>query len=365
MLVQTIAGYDRDTYASHLANESVLKNILGKNRLASQPTLSRFINSLGSVTCCNLELLLKQMRGWAYQTRRPEKVIFDVDTTILHTYVKQDGGEYIVHYDAVGYHPIVCYDGLTGDLLKLELREGHQYCGKGAADFLHPILQEYHDLYPDVAIIVRGDSGFAMPDLYDCVESFGQGYCIRLKWNAVLHRKLQAVMDDVMNDSEHKPVYGEFMYQAGKWPVPLKVELREDEHHQRELFPYCTCIVTNMDDSPEDIIKLYCKRGVMEDYIKESKSSFGFEHMSNHNMTINENRLMISAIAYNIFQLFRRFCLPECWQKFQASKVRLYLLKIAGRSVWHAGKWSMNLCSSYAHKKEFIEIHRRIQSLAA
>ncbi len=37
-----------------------------------------------------------------------------------------------------------------------------------------------------------------------------------------------------------------------------------------------TFIVTNMDSSPEYLVKFYCKRGLMENFIKESKSGFDF-----------------------------------------------------------------------------------------
>ena len=68
----------------------------------------------------------------------------DIDTTILPTYGSQDGGEYVYHYDAVGYHPILCYDGLTGDILRSELRDGNTYCGKDTHTFVKPLLEEYN-----------------------------------------------------------------------------------------------------------------------------------------------------------------------------------------------------------------------------
>ena len=48
----------------------------------------------------------------------PESVLFDIDTTLLPTYGKQEGEGFNYHYQAHGYHPILCYDGLTGDLIR-------------------------------------------------------------------------------------------------------------------------------------------------------------------------------------------------------------------------------------------------------
>lgn len=70
-------------------------------------------------------------------------MLFDLDSTLLHTYVNQ-GGECFNyhHYQAHGYHPLLCYDGLTGDLLKAELRDSTMYCGKGADCFMKSLLDE-------------------------------------------------------------------------------------------------------------------------------------------------------------------------------------------------------------------------------
>lgn len=40
------------------------------------------------------------------------------------------------NYQSNGYHPLVCHDGLTGDLIKIRLRDGIQYSCAGVVDFL-------------------------------------------------------------------------------------------------------------------------------------------------------------------------------------------------------------------------------------
>lgn len=76
-----------------------------------------------------------------------------------------------------------------------------------------------------------------------------------------------------------------FHYAAKSWSknrrVVYKIELRKTEE-VCELFPVYTFIVTNRDDDPKEIVRLYCKRGNMENFIKESKNEFGFPHMCSH-----------------------------------------------------------------------------------
>ena len=53
-------------------------------------------------------------------------------------------------------HPFVCYDGMTGDLIKIQLRDGTQYSCTGVVDFLQPVLGEYLHDYPEIPILLRG-----------------------------------------------------------------------------------------------------------------------------------------------------------------------------------------------------------------
>lgn len=51
----------------------------------------------------------------------------------------------------------------------------------------------------------------------------------------------------------------------------------------------------------------------MENFIKESKSGFDFASVSSHTRIVNANRLQVHALAYNIFNWFRRLALSACF----------------------------------------------------
>ena len=141
-----------------------------------------------------------------------------------------------------------------------------------------------------------------------------------------------------------------------------KIELRKTEG-VCELFPVCTFIVTNRYDEPKEIVRLYCKRGNMENFIKESKNEFGFSHMCSHEQITNENRLFVAGLAYNIFNLFRRLCLPPKWQSFRANEVRMRLIHIAGRHIKHAKEKMFRLCSTYMYKEQFLHVYHSVNLL--
>ena len=128
MLYQIISSYFNDDCADELTNDPVLNSILEKDALASQPTLSRFWNRMDNDTLAQLDSINTKMRDVVYSIKTPQHMLFDLDSTLLNTYGKQEGEGFNFHYQAHGYHPLLCYDKITGDLLKAELRNGTQYC---------------------------------------------------------------------------------------------------------------------------------------------------------------------------------------------------------------------------------------------
>lgn len=368
ILLQNILAYFNDDDADKLAHENMLTTALGKERLASQPSLSRCYNRMDETTIAQLNYILKNLRKKAYSIEMPEYVIFDIDSTLLNTYGKQEGSDFNFHYQAQGYHPLLCYDAFTGDLISAVLREGSKYCSKDAADFLSPVFREYMDEYPEVNCILRGDSGFASPDIYETCEKHGVEYIIRLKENNLLNEKAIPAFREILKKCaedtySYKVEYDEFEYQASTWSHPRRVVMKIEKTEGRMDFD-CMFIVTSLKYDPETTVKIYCKRGAMENFIKEGKSEFGFSRVSSHSMKVNSNRFLISALAYNIFNLFRRLTLSEKLRKCTANTIRLAIFKVAARVVSKARYTIFELCSNCAYKDEIIFAHNNIQQLS-
>lgn len=93
----------------------------------------------------------------------------------------------------------------------------------------------------------------------------------------------------------------------------------------------------------------------MENYIKEGKSGFGFASVSSSSKVVNANRLVVHAMAYNLFKWFRRVALAANMRKQQVNTIRLKLMKIAAKAVQSARYKYFKLCNSCPYKKEFYE----------
>ena len=320
-------------------------------------------------TLKQFDTLMKVMRKIVYTIKRPEFILLDLDSTLLSTYGKQEGEGFNYHYQEHGYHPLVCYDGLTGDLLKILLRDGTADSSNGVADFLRPLLEELSSMEFAPELSLRGDSGFATPELYELCEddNYKVSYAIRLKMNSTLV-SLSKTEDELLfkmakdNAVDYAVVYGEFYYQAGTWNKPRRVVFKIEKPFNQITHMY-TFIVTNMTADIESIIQFYCGRGNMENFIKESKNGFDFGAVSSHSKLVNANRLQIHALAYNIFNWFKRLALCASMKKQCADTIRLKLIKIAVKVVRSDRYIYFKLCSSFPYISEFYEKLTNISSL--
>ncbi len=143
MIYQIISAYFADDCADELTSNPVFNPILEKKSLASQPTLSRFFNRMNEDSLTQFDDIDKSLRDIIYSIKRPEYMLLDLDSTLFGTYGKQEGEGFNFHYQAYGYHPLLCYDGLSRDLLKTELRDRTLYCSNNADKFIESFFQEY------------------------------------------------------------------------------------------------------------------------------------------------------------------------------------------------------------------------------
>src|SRR5207237_1029537 len=78
-----------------------------------------------------------------------------------------------------------------------EERPGPAHASCGAADVLAEIVAALRAAWPGVAITVRGDSGLAVPAVYDFCEGQALSYVLGYASNAVLERATACAADDV------------------------------------------------------------------------------------------------------------------------------------------------------------------------
>lgn len=123
----------------------------------------------------------KSLRDIIYSTKCLDHMLLDLDSTLFDTYGNQESEGFNFHYQAHGYHPLLCYDGLTRDMHKAELRDGILNCSNDADKLMELLFQKYMER--GIRTYLRGDSGFSSPKLYKACEMNGCSYSTRLKQN--------------------------------------------------------------------------------------------------------------------------------------------------------------------------------------
>ena len=366
-IYQRIAGYTTDDNSDELRYDPTLTTILDKNALASQPTISRFNNKLDTENLKQFNKINELLLDKVYSIDMPNQIIFDIDSTNFETYGKQYGSAYNSHYSSMGYHPLLVFDGLTGDLLKAELRSGNVYTSRKTVAFIGPLLKRYSTKYRDIDIYIRGDSGFALPEFYEIAEKHDAKYAIRLKANATLYKYAEEFTERMeklckRNLYDHHVIYGEFIYKAKKWTKERRVAVKLEKKEGQMCIDY-TFVVTNMISHPEAVIKFYSNRGTMENFIKEGKNGFAFDKMSSSSFIANANKLQEMVLAYNLNNWMRRLCFTNSMKSLRIETIRIKIVKVAAKLIKSSRYFKFKLCSSCAYQSEFWHILNNINSL--
>ncbi|TCP16253.1 DDE family transposase, partial [Scopulibacillus darangshiensis] len=363
-IYQHVAGYHADDHADNLRFDPAFTTLLGKEGLASQPTMSRVNQHFDMAAMKQLQKANDTLIERYHQCDPMLHMILDIDSTNAATHGDQHGAAFNTHYGENGYHPMLMFDGLTGDCLKAELRAGSVYTSRQVVRFIGPTLKRYKVLYPWLTPLVRGDSGFAVPGLFDLAEEKEAHYVIRLKANA----RLNALADDLLNQipddvKANTPVfYREFNYKASSWSHSRRVVVKMEKPMDELLYRF-TFIVTNMSLTPKSVAKLYFNRGTMENFIKEGKLGFAFGSMSSTEFEKNACKLQLAILAYNLHNGFRRLCLPEKMKKNLIDTVRLQLIKVAGKVIRSGRYLTFKLSKHCLHKEAFMATLKQIQRL--
>jgi hypothetical protein len=352
---QIACGYEDQDDADTLRHDPLLKLVCGRlpdtgAPLASQPTLSRLDNAMDRRACYRLAVALVQL--YLRERERdgvPTRILLDLDGTDDPTYGAQDGTAYHAYYGQHMYHPLLLFDGDTKQLITAVLRPGNVHVSRGVVAILKRLLPVLKQRWPGVRIIVRADSGFAVPALYDVCEQLEVAYMIGIAPNARLKRLGEPVLAEAQQQqavgtAEKVRHFGETAYQAESWARPRRVVIKAE---LLEKGPNVRFVVTNRLAAPAQLYEGYVDRGEAEGYIKDLKNACRADRLSCHDFWANQFRLLLHGAAYWLLDTLRRWLVQLGRPALQLDTVRLLLLKIGGRVLELYGQVRLRLASSH------------------
>jgi hypothetical protein len=161
---QIAGGYEDCNDAQTLRRDPMLKTVCDRlpetdPDLASQPTLSRLENAVVKKDLMRLGRWFVKRYIRRLKKRRPEKIVLDLDSTDDPTHGQQEFSFYHGYYRTHMLHPLLIFDGQTGDLITAVLRPGNRGAAVGAVAILRRLIAAIRKAMPEVEIQIRADSG--------------------------------------------------------------------------------------------------------------------------------------------------------------------------------------------------------------
>jgi len=275
----------------------------------------------------------------------PEEIVLDLDATDDPLHGHQQGRFFHGYYDCYCYLPLYIFCG--EHLLLAKLRPANIDGSAGSVKQTAWIVAQIRQRWPDVRIVLRGDSGFCREGLMRWCEENRVDYLFGLAKNNRLKKILGREMHEAQQQFEatRQPTrfFKEFTYRTRKsWSRERRV-VGKAEHLAAGANPrfVVTSLAAERFDARGLYEDLYCARGEMENRIKEQQLFLFADRTSCHTMRANQLRLWLSSAAYVLLQVVRQHGLKETpLAQARCDTIRLKLLKIGAvvrvtvRRVW-------------------------------
>jgi hypothetical protein len=371
-------GYADGNDAARLGEDPVFKLLIGRDplegaSLASQPTLSRFENSVSRAELLRMSEALAEAVIARHKRRKKKArlITIDLDPTVDPTH----GGQQLTFFN--GFYDNWCYLPVAGFLSFDEEAEQYLFCyalrpgnvgaNRGCIGILRRVVQRLREAFPKARLRVRLDGGFGSPELYDFLEAERLEYLVGMAKNSVLKDFAEPLMEPVREAWEQRGEkiehFGECQYRAGSWSRERRVIIKaEITHHPgRKPKENPRFVVTNLRGSAQRIYRqIYCARGDVENRIKELKYGLQIDRTSCTRFLANQLRVLLTAAAYVLMQELRLRARFTACARSQVDILRLRLLKLGAWVEASVRRIVVHLPRSSPYAQEWQRIARSV-----
>ena len=299
----------------------------------------------------------------------PKMIILDPDATDVTLHGNQEGRFYHGHYDSYCYLPLYIFCGRH--LLSARLRPASVDGASGIVEEIARIVAQIRQRWPQTTIIVRGDSGFCREPLMAWCEANDVHFVLGCAKTAPLVAQIKPELAEA--ETEHKSTgrparrFKSFDWTTrDSWSTERRVvgkaEWTEGEANPRFIVTSLHADVIGERGLYEEI---YCKRGEMENRIKETQSDLFGDHMPATTMRANQLRMYFSAIAYVLMCALRRIALAgTILERATCATIRLRLLKIGAQVTVSVRRVKIALATCCPYRELFETAHARLCAAA-
>ena len=354
-----------------LKHNGVFQYLTGLPSYPDPTTLRRFLVRMAPLALAKLRRLHERLLlSMILKPESPTKVIFDLDSTVLTLYGKQEMARIGYNPQKWGrpsYHPLLCFNGITKDFWHGELRPGDTHTATGTVELLEAVFVK---LPPSVkVVIIRADKGFYDHETIEHLESKKALFVIVAKLTAPVKRIISTLSYQVHSSGLET---GEFMYQPTKWKkeyrfVVVRRLIPEDPSEQLTLFAMgkysYQVVVTNMKLTPLNTWRFYNGRAAVELIIKELKGDYPLGKIPTKYFAANEAYFHTLLFSYNLINWFKRLCLPTEFHNMTLKTLRARLLLIPGELIRPDNRPTLKLPANFLYRDAFEYAIKKIDKL--
>ena len=349
------AGYEDANDHQYLRHDAAFQVAAGRtpaqnnyddehSPLASPATHSRFENRIDANAIFRLHETLVDTFLDSFE-EPPEEIILDYDATDDTTHGNQDECYFNGFYDSYCFLPLYVFCG--DQILVSYLRPSSVGAAHHSRGVTRLLVKKIRSRWPDVKLILRGDSGFAIERLMRWCDKNDVGYVFGLQKNNVLNGNIACEMTRAQilhsQTGTKQAVFKWFRYRTQQTWDRHRWVVGKAEHTDKGANP--RFVVTNLPSDegivdatfhrqrvngkqvrqmkdagtlcspvrhPEEFYRReYCLRGEMENRIKEQQLCLFADRTSCTRFMANQFRLMLSSFGYVLLDGIRRLGLSE------------------------------------------------------
>ena len=330
--------------------------------LGSSPTLCRLEARGNRQSAVAMHAVLVEQFIASFESA-PRELILDFDATDDRVHGLQEGRFFHGYYGDWCFLPLYVFCG--EQLLVSYLRPSNIDPARHAWAILKLLVVRLRQVWPEVKIVFRGDSGFCRWRMLRWCERAGVDYVVGLAKNARLLALAKELMDQAAAAHEHsgqkQRLFGRLSYAAATWDRERQVIVKA-EHSGQGANP--RFVVSSLEGDPQQIYdETYCARGEMENRIKEQQLGLFADRTSCHAWWANQLRLLFSSAAYVLLETIRRLGLAGTeLARAQVGTIRLKLLKIGTVIVRNTRRIRLLFSSAYPYAELLRVVVSRLSS---
>lgn len=296
--------------ATHIDHANVLRSgrsaeVL-EHRVMAPSTLGTFLRGFSFGHVRQLESVIGEAlrRAWS-ATTLPERIVIDVDSTIVEVVGKKKQGAAYGYTKKLGYHPLLATRADTGEVLHARMRKGSANTQRGTKRFVEELIARVRRAGASGRIICRFDSGYWSDKTIATLERLKVSFTMAVRAG---NEAIAAVIATIEEDSwvgidytdDGEAEVAEAIYKGRR----LIVRRTRLVGPQAKLFPDWRyfAFLTDLIGEASEVDAFHRERALTELDIRDLKEGTGMAHCPSGSFSANSAWLCCAVLAHNLLR---------------------------------------------------------------